>query len=196
MYIMRRGKGMKEVKKSKRCLKFLIVLLFVIGTTIAPAAAGKGDELSIKNMDEKLQEIDNDQTINTFLYNEMEKQEIAAVKIVVEASHWWSRSRDVKTFYVVGNDETQQIDFLDDYEGDDGSLWTFYPNIGQTTSTLNVLLSEQVTVPEMIRMGILAILVEKKNVPSIREIIDKSPWASSYLPGWAKNFLERFEESH
>ena len=192
----------EKKKKSKKCLKFLIVLLFVVGTLIAPAAARRGDEQSIKIIDEKLIEIDEDPVINSFLYERMreyntsEGEGIEAVKIVVIAGHWWSRSRNVTTFYVVRNDTAQQIDIIrDNYEGGDGSLWTFRPNIGQTIRALNVLLSKQVTVGKIIRMGILAILVDKSdNVPGIMEIIEDSPWASSYLPDWAEEFLERFEE--
>ncbi|MBA7524828.1 hypothetical protein ES705_16972 [subsurface metagenome] len=184
----RRGTSLKKVT-------FLIVLLFVIGTTIAPASAGRGYKPSIKIIDEKLELIDDDPTINSFLYNRMGEQEIEAVKIVVITGHWyrWSR-QEVKTFYVVRNDSVSGIDIINSYE-DDG-LWTFYPKIGQTINALNVLLSGQVTVRKIIRMGILAILVYNENVPDIMEIIDKSPWASSYLPDWAKDFLERFEERH
>ena len=197
----KRGKGMNKAKKSKKCLAFLIVLLFVIGTLIAPAAAGKGDKQSIKIIDEKLEAIDDDPIINSFLYDRMleynnsKGEGIEAVKIVVIKGHWWRGKKVVKTFYIVRNDTASGIDIVDIYTGDD-DLWTFYPNIGQTIGALNVLLSHESTVSNVIRMGIRAILVDKENVPGITEIIYNSPWASSYLPDWAKNFLNRFEGKH
>ena len=204
----KRGKGMNKAKKksSKKCLACLIVLLFVIGTTIAPAAVAKGDGGAIEKINEKLEAIDEDSSINTFLYNRMLEYNnselewnkgIKAVNITVIKGHWWRAKKEVKTFYVVRNDTSQQIDIRDDYKnGDD--LWTFYPNEGQTTNALDMLLSHELTVRNVIRMGILAILVDKSvNVPSITEIISKSPWASdNNLPDWAENFLKRFENHH
>ena len=194
----KRGKGMNKAKKSKKCLAFLIVLLFVIGTLIAPAAAGKGDKQSIKIIDEKLELIDEDPIINSFLYNRMseynEEEGIEAVKIVVMKGHWWSGYKVVKTFYVVRNDTASGIDIIDDYDDD---LWTFYPKIGHTIAALDVLLEHELTVRNVIHMGIRAILVDKdNNVPGIMEIINNSPWASGYLPDWAKDFLDRFESHH
>ncbi|MCK4734709.1 MAG: hypothetical protein KAT65_19805, partial [Methanophagales archaeon] len=120
---------------------------------------------------------------------------IKAVNITVIKGHWWRAKKEVKTFYVVRNDTSQQIDIRDDYKnGDD--LWTFYPNEGRTIDALDVLLSHELTVRNVIRMGIRAILVDKENVPGMTEIITNSPWASCYLPDWAKNFLERFESHH
>ena len=195
----KRGKGMNKAKKSKKCLAFLIVLLFVIGTLIAPAAAGKGDKQSIKIIDEKLELIDEDPIINSFLYDRMleynNSEGIEAVKIVVIKGHWWRGKKVVKTFYIVRNDTASGIDIVDIYTGDD-DLWTFYPNIGQTIGALNVLLSHESTVSNVIRMGIRAILVDKENVPGITEIINNSKWASDNLPEWAKSFLRRFERKH
>ncbi|MCK4733539.1 MAG: hypothetical protein KAT65_13890 [Methanophagales archaeon] len=209
MGMKKKGRGMNEAKKSKKCVKFLIVLLFVIGTTIAPAAAWNGDNKSIKSIDEKLELIDEDPIINSFLYNRMseynEEGGIEAVKIVVIKGSWWSEKKEVKTFYVVRNDTGEQIDIVDedDYAGDDTELWTFYPNIGRTIKALDMIIScfeDRMTYKKAVRclvgLGILTVTVDKDNVPSITEIINNSPWASSYLPDWAKNFLERLEGKH
>ena len=196
----RKGRGSEgeEAKSSKKCLACLLVLLFVIGTLIAPAAVAKGDGGAIEKINAKLEAIDEDPIINSFLYNRMseynEEEGIEAVKIVVMKGHWWSGYKVVKTFYVVRNDTASGIDIIDDYDDD---LWTFYPKIGHTIAALDVLLEHELTVRNVIHMGIRAILVDKdNNVPGIMEIINNSPWASGYLPDWAKDFLDRFESHH
>jgi len=186
-------------------LACLLVLLFVIGTTIAPAAVATKDGEAIEEINEKLEAIDSDLTINSFLYNRMSEYNegggIKAVKIVVIKGHWWSEKKEVKTFYVVRNDTDKQIDIVDNY---DPAEWTFYPNIGQSVVALNTITScfedcmtDKKAVHCLVRLGILIVTVDKSvSVPGITEIITNSSWASSYLPDWAKNFLERFEGKH
>jgi hypothetical protein len=208
----KRGKGMnKAKKKSKKCLACLLVLLFVIGTLIAPAAVAKGDGGAIEEINAKLEEIDEDPIINSFLYNRMLEYDnpelrrnggIKAVEIVVVKGHWWSGYKVVKTFYIVRNDRAKQIDIIEDYKGKD--LWTFYPTIEQTIYALDMIIScsedcmtYKKAVHSLIRLGIFTVTVDKSdNVPGITEIINKSPWASNYLPPGAKDFLEWFESHH
>jgi len=209
----KKGRGSEEAKKSKKCLACLLVLLFVIGTTIAPAAVAKRDGKAIEDINGKLAEVDNDQIINSFIYNRMleydnpklkPKKGIAAVKIVVIKGHWWSGYKEVKTFYIVRNDRDEQIDIIEDYKGKDKDLWTFYPTIEQTIYALDMIIScsedcmtYKKAVHSLIRLGILTVTVDKSdNVPGITEIITKSPWASDYLPDGAKNFLKWFESHH
>jgi len=154
-----------------------------------------------------LEAIEEDPILNSFIYDRMleydnpklkRKEGIEAVKIVVIKGHWWSGYKKVETFYIVRNDRAKQIAIIIDdyYKGDDGSLWTFYPKEGHTIDALDMLLDYDLTDSNVIHMGILAILVDKDNVPGITEIINNSPWASGYLPDGAKNFLEWFEEHH
>lgn len=178
-----------------------MALLLVVGTAIASADAykihskpagdaganGKAGELKI--IYEKLEAIDEDPIINSFLYDCMVEEEIDAAKIVVMNGRWFS-AKEVNTFYVVRNDTLQQIDIRERYEDDDGSLWTFYPKIRQTKTALKVLQSREVTGYNLICLGILGVMVDRENVPEIAKIVDNSSWASSNLPDGAKTFLK------
>jgi hypothetical protein len=210
------GKGMNEAKKrGKKCLACLLVLLFVIGTTIAPAAVAKGDGKAFEELNDKLAEVDDNPFINSFLYDRMLEYDntpdrnldegIKAVNITVIESHWWRAKKEVKTFYVVRNDTSQQIDIRNDYdEGDGDSLWIFYPTIEQTIHALDMIIScsedcmtDKKAVHSLVRLGILTVTVDKSdNVPGITEIITNSPWAKKNLPDSAIHFLEWFESHH
>lgn len=196
----------RVLKRSKRCVMFLLVLLFAIGTTlIAPAAAIQevgGDTASVTAIDKQLGMIDEDPVINAFLYERMyeynESEGLEAVKIVVIAGQRWARTREVKTFYIVRNDTSQEIDIRASYEDDDGSLWTFYPQTGQTVYALKALRSHQATVQKLLHLAVITLVIDTENVPAITQIIDKSPWVNSYLADKDKEFLEKFvvAESH
>jgi len=196
----------RKLKMSKRCVMFLLVLLFAIGTPlIAPAAAAPeagGDTASVTAIDVQLKLIDKDPVINAFLYGRMyeynEFEGLEAVKIVVIAGQRWARTREVKTFYIVRNDTSHEIDIKASYEDDDGSLWTFYPHTGQTVYALKALQSHQVTVQKLLHLAVISLVIDTENVPAITEITDKSPWMSSYLTDKDKEFLEKFvvAESH
>jgi hypothetical protein len=196
----------RVLKRSKRCVMFLLVLLFAIGTTlIAPAAAIQevgGDTASVTAIDKQLGMIDEDPVINAFLYERMyeynESEGLEAVKIVVLAGQRWAHAREVKTFYIVRNDTSQEIDIRASYEDDDGSLWTFYPRTGQTVYALKALRSHQATVQKLLHLAVITLVIDTENVPAITEIIDKSPWVNSYLADKDKEFLEKFvvAESH
>jgi len=189
----------RELKRSKRCVLFLLVLFFAIGTPLlAPAAAtSEGDTSSIAIIDEQLALIDADPVINAYLYARMreynESEGIEAVKVVVITGHRWAHSRDVKTFYIVRNDTSHQIDIRDSYESNEGSVWTYYPHAGQTVYALNVLLDRQVTVQKLLHLAAISLVIEKEDVPDRAEIVEKSPWLSSYLAEKDKEFLENFE---
>jgi hypothetical protein len=204
----------EDGRRCKKSLPCLLVVLFVVGTFIAPVAAKKGGDNSLKIIDEKLEAIDDNSQLNTFAYNIMleydnspETNNLTAIKIVIIEGRWgrW-RPREVKTFYVVRNDTGNCIDIVKTYAGDDDKLWTFYPNIGQSISALNNIAScfencdctrKHIAVRKLINLGIIAIRIDKDDtVPSITEIINNSPWASSYLPPWAQDFLERFKKRH
>jgi hypothetical protein len=196
----------RELKRSKRCVMFLLVLLFVIETSlIAPAAAApeaRGDTASVTAIDMQLKQVDKDPVINAFLYEMMyeynESEGLEAVKIVVIAGPQWALTREVKAFYIVRNDTRQEIDIRASYEDDDGSLWTFYPHTGQTVYALKVLQSHQATVQKLLHLAVISVVIDTENVPAITEITDKSPWVSSYLADKDKEFLENFvvAESH
>jgi len=196
----------RELKRSKRCVMFLLVLLVAIGTPlIAPAAAtpeAGGDTASVTAIDMQLKLIDKDPVINAFLYERMyeynEFEGLEAVKIVVIAGPQWARTHEVKTFYIVRNDTRQEIDIRASYEDDDGSLWTFYPHTGQTVYALKALRSHQATVQKLLHLAVISVVIDTENVPAITEITDKSPWMSSYLADKDKEFLEKFvvAESH
>jgi hypothetical protein len=214
--------GTKNEKGCKKWLPCVLVLLFVIGTTVAPVTAKKVDKPVLKIIDKKLDVIDDDPLINSFIYNRMLEYEepggIPAVKIVVIDGHWWYPpwwyppwelktpwwypKKVVKTFYVVRSATPNQIDIVDTYP-DDRSLWTFYPNSEQTIFALDIVITCfedcvacKKAIHNAIRLGMIAIMVDKKNVPSITKVISKSPWVRNYLPEWAKDFLRRFESKH
>ena len=196
----------RELKRSKRCVTFLLVLLFAIGTPlIAPAAAtpeAEGDTTAVTAIDMQLQLVAKDPVINAFLYERMyeynESEGLEAVKIVVIAGPQWAYTREVKTFYIVRNDTRREIDIITSYEDDDGSLWTFYPYTGQITYALKALQSHQVTVQKLLHLMAISVVIDTENVPKMAEIITKSPWLSSYLADKDKEFLENFVvvESH
>lgn len=200
----------EEELKGKKCLAYLLVLLFVVGTLLAPAAAKKEDEqAALDHIDEKLEALDDNSRFNTFLYNIMSEYNqsppgLKAVKIEIREGHWWW-SEEVKTFYVVRDDTGEQIEITDSCPLD-GTLWTFYPNIGQSINALNIITScfegcecesYDKAIRNFIKLFKIAIMVDKDdNVPSIVVIIANSPWLTEYLPDWAKDFLEKFEILH
>jgi hypothetical protein len=221
MIMMERG---KEESQSKKWLLSLLVVLFVVGTCIAPMAAAKNnDQQALKHLDKELEALDANPRLNTFAYNVMleyanypelnPNEGLKAVKIVIINGRWWRGHgyKEVKTFYVVRNDDDLCIDLVDpsfyDAGDDEDSLWTFYPSIGQSTSALNIIAScfkedcectsYHKAVLKFIRLGKIAIMVDKDdNVPGITEIFTNSHWLGSYLPQWAKDLLERFERRH
>lgn len=198
----------EDERRCKKSLPCLLVMLFVLGTLIAPAMAKKEDEL-IK-LEEKLQKVEDDLIINSFVYNLMLEYDNCpdcdcpnpdtskgkkAVKIVVTEGKGWGGSEEVMTFYVVRNDDCECIEIKDTYEDGEDQLWTFYPTIGDTNRALDVLLSHRLTVGDMMHCGISAIKMPKENVDeSISKIIDNSCWASERIPAWIQELLERFEE--
>jgi hypothetical protein len=196
----------RELKRGKRCVLFLLVLLFAIGTPLlAPAAAAPEDggyTESVTAIDMQLEQIDKDPVINAFLYKRMyeynESEGLEAVKIVVIAGPQWARTREVTTFYIVRNDTCQEIDIRASYEDDADSLWTFYPHTGQTVYALKALQSHQATVQKLLHLAVISVVIDTENVPAITEITNKSPWVSSYLVDKDKEFLEKVvvAESH
>jgi hypothetical protein len=203
----------EEELKGKKCLACLLVLLFVVGTLFAPAAAKKEEErAALDHIDEKLEALDDNSRFNNFLYEKIMSNYtpsppgLIAVKIEIREGHWWWSKKEVKTFYVVRNDTGQCIDINDTYGGDDSELWTFYPNIGQSIDALNIITScfegcecesYDKAIRNFIKLFKIAIMVDKDdNVPSIVVIIANSPWLTGYLPYWAKEFLEKFEILH
>ncbi|MBN1763088.1 MAG: hypothetical protein JW878_08460 [Methanomicrobia archaeon] len=194
----------RELKRRKRCVLFLLVLLFAIGTPLlapaapapAPAPEAGGDTASVTAIDMQLKLVDEDPVINAFLYERMyeynESEGLEAVKIVVVVGPQWARTREVKTFYIVRNATRQEIDIRASYDDDDGSLWTFYPHTGQTVYALKVLQSHQATVQKLLHLMVISVVIDTENVPAITEITDKSPWMSGYLADKDKEFLEQF----
>jgi hypothetical protein len=193
----------EDERRCKKSLPCLIVVLFVLGTLIAPAMAQKEDKLT--KLEEKLLKVEEDQIINSHLYNLMLEYDNCpnpdtsegkkAVKIVVTEGKGWGGTEEVMTFYVVRNDDCTCINITDTYDGGEDPLWTFKPTIGDTNRALDVLLSHRLTVGDMMHCGISAIKMPKDNVTeSIPEIIDKSCWANERFPEWIQELLERFDE--
>lgn len=195
-----------------KCVSLLIVLLFAIGMLFAPSVVAKDEDQGLKNLNKLLKEADDTTALNNFAYQRMveydnspETTNLTAVKVMVKDGRWWW-SKDVTTFYVVRNDTGHCIDIRDTYGGDDSGLWTFYPNVGQTIDALHILIrcfadceytSTYEKARTFIKLGIIGIRIDKsENVPSITDIISRSPWLDDNLPSWAKDFLESFEQRH
>jgi hypothetical protein len=177
----------------------LLLLSIMVVTLITPvAAAWYENRTAMELINEKLATIEVDPVSNAFLYQQMneyhESDGINAVKIVVKTDYPWNRPTTLSTCYVIRDDAAQRVAICESYEGDDGSLWTFYPRLAQARYALDALLSHEVSNGKLLHLAAMEMAMEKENVPEIRELIRNSPWACAYLAGRYGAPLERVEE--
>jgi hypothetical protein len=187
-------------ERMNRLAVVLLLLLLVAATLIAPAAAaGTEDNTALESIDEKLSALEADPVVNAFLYQRMceynasDGDGITAVKIAVITGGPWYGSGTLKTFYIIRDDAERRIVIRESYEGDDGSLWTFYPRLGQTRYALDALLSREVTTGKLVHLMTMETTMGKENVPGARELIRNSPWMCAYLSGWNVDLPEQGE---
>jgi hypothetical protein len=177
----------------------LLLLLIMIVTLITPAAAAwYENRTAMELIDEKLAAIEEDPVINAFLYQRMneynESGGINAVKIEVKTDYPWNRPTTLSTCYVIRDDAAQRVAICKSYEGDDGSLWTFYPRLAQARYALDALLSHEVSKGKLLHLAAMEMAMEKENVPELRERIRNSPWVCEQVAGWYGDPLEQVEE--
>jgi hypothetical protein len=176
----------------------LLLLPIMVVTLITPvAAAWYENKTAMELIDEKLAAIEVDPVINAFLYQRMNEYNgsdgINAVKIVVKTGYPWNRPTTLSTCYVIRDDAAQRVAICESYEGDDGSLWTFYPRLAQARYALDALLSHEVSNGKLLHLAAMETAMQKENVPELRELIWNSPWACAYLAGRYGAPLERVE---